>query len=128
MADPNTITPEALEAMLQVGNLNNEQAMIQRQLAQADALRAPMDPHHTAVGGGLGAAAQILNGYTANKKEAAGQAQMAAAGSKLTDAQRAMIYSLLNYPQAPGYVKQGFPSSNLTSPAAPPADYVSQAQ
>ncbi len=93
------ISDAELEAMLRVGAMDQDQALLARRLAQVDALRAQPDPHHTAIGGGLGAAAQVLNGYTANRNEGAAYQQAAAMRQAQIDAMRTMIQARTGGPQ-----------------------------
>lgn len=106
MSQNGTISPLELEAMLRIGSMDQDQALLARQLAQVDALRGPAPEHHTAIGGGLGAIAQTLDGYTANQREKAAYGQAQQLKGNQQDAMRAMIAALkgepgVSPPQAP---------------------------
>jgi hypothetical protein len=93
------LTPEMLAAMVASGTQNLDQQAMARKQARIDALREQSKPAYGAIGGALGAAADVLNAHTAKGKERDLENDAAKMRSSQTDAQWAMIHALLGHGQ-----------------------------
>jgi hypothetical protein len=90
-----TASPEELEQLMGLGTLDERGALLDGQLAQAQALRTNNSQgHSTGLGAGLGGLSDVLNAYSSVRdQKAVGAEQQALAGKK--DAGRNLYVELL---------------------------------
>lgn len=69
MFDPSQLSPELLQRLLSLGTMDEQDAMLQEQLAQAEALAKPQGGYSTPTGAALGGLGNLLNGLTSKRKQ-----------------------------------------------------------
>jgi multidrug resistance efflux pump len=96
--------PEGLQRLMQMGELEAQDADLQAQIAQAQAMRTQQGPErHGALAGGIQAAADILRAYKGKKMEGVARRDRQGVQSAMTAGRAGMANAYFPGKQEPGY-------------------------